>query len=90
MTLDRSVLAVYCYSREVADVLVGTRKLVEKGGLATVLIAYEGKSQKRSVLQRLSGALRMETSAFAEARMLSLSLSVFLDRLQRFAVFLRG
>ena len=45
MALDRSVLAVYCYSRKVADVLVGTRKLVEKGGLAAVLIAYEGKSQ---------------------------------------------
>ena len=90
MTLDRSVLAVDCYSRKVADVLIGACKLVEKGGLAAVLIAYEGKSQERSVRQRISGALRVEAAAFTEARMLSLSLSVFLDRLQRFAVFLGG
>ena len=89
MTLDRPVLAVYGYSREVAYVLVGTCKLVEKGGLAAVLVADEGKSQKRSVRQRIAGALRVEAAAFTEARMLSLSLSVFLDRLQGFAIILR-
>ena len=45
MSFDGAVLAVNSDAREVAHMLVGTRQLVEEGGLATVLLSGEGESQ---------------------------------------------
>ena len=45
MSLDRAFLAVDGHAGKVADMLVHAGELVEKHGLATVLIAYEGESE---------------------------------------------
>ena len=71
VTADDAVLAVHCDTREVADVLIGAGELVEKGGLATVLVADEGKSQRLLFRQRRFRLLIVVDATFAETRMLS-------------------
>ena len=46
MAFDDAVLAVDGHAREVADVLLATRQLIEQCGLSTVLIAHEGKGER--------------------------------------------
>ena len=46
IALYDSILPVHRYAREIAHMLVGSRELVEKGGLAAVLISDQGKGQK--------------------------------------------
>ena len=44
-------------------------KLVEKGGLSAVLVAYQGKGKDCPLRQRLSASLRMEPAALSQAGM---------------------
>ena len=46
---DSAVLAVDRHAGKVADMLVGARQLVKQRGLATVLVAGEGKMQRRAL-----------------------------------------
>ena len=64
-----TVFAVDRYAGKVADVLVGARKLVEQRGLTAVLVAGEGKMQRRALRHgRLRGAGRIRP--LAQGRML--------------------
>ena len=49
MITDGAVLAVDRHAGKVTDVLVGARKLVEQRGLTAVLVAGEGKMQRRAL-----------------------------------------
>ena len=68
MAFDLAVLPVNGDAREVADVLIGSRQLIEQGRLTAVLIAHQCEGERRAVRQRIAGALRMEPSAFTKAR----------------------
>ena len=67
MAADDAVLAVHRHTGEVAHVLVGTGQLVEQGGLAAVLVAYQGKGQRRAVRQGIAAALGMETAFLTQS-----------------------
>ena len=69
MTAKRSVLAVHRNTREVAYVLVRTRKLVEECGLAAVLISHQRKRQDRALGQRVTASLGMELALLSQAGM---------------------
>ena len=62
-----SVLAVHRDPGEVAHVLVGTGELIEKGGLAAVLVAYKGEAEGRALGQSVLVILGMVFSSFTEA-----------------------
>ena len=49
MVADGTVFAVDRHAGKVTDVLVGARQLVEQRGLAAVLVAGEGKVQRRAL-----------------------------------------
>ena len=49
MVTDSTVLAVDRHAGKVTDVLVGARQLVEQRGLTAVLVAGEGKMQRRAL-----------------------------------------
>jgi len=66
---DGSVFAVDRHAGKVTDVLVGTRQLVEQRGLTAVLVAGEGKMQRRALGHgRLCRAGRIRS--LAECRVL--------------------
>ena len=69
MVADGAVLAVDRYAGKVTNVLVGARKLVEQCGLTAVLVAGEGKMQRRALGHgRLGSTGRIRP--LAECRML--------------------
>ena len=49
MVADSAIFAVDRHAGKVTDVLVGARQLVEQRGLAAVLVASEGKMQRRAL-----------------------------------------
>ena len=65
---DNTVLAVHGHTGEVADVLVGTCQLVEKGRFAAVLVTDKRKGQFCAIRKRIAAAFGMETSFFTQAR----------------------
>ena len=69
MVADGAVFAVDRHAGKVTDVLVGARQLVEQRGLAAVLVAGEGKVQRRALGHgRLCRAGRIRS--LAEGRVL--------------------
>ena len=67
MALDDAVFAVNRDAWEVAHMLVGPGQLVEKRGLAAVLVADKRKGEGRIVGQGVAGALGVELALLAEA-----------------------
>ena len=67
MAADDAILPVHGDAGEVAHMLVGTGQLVEQGGLAAVLIAYQGKGQRRAVRQGIAATLGMETAFLTQS-----------------------
>ncbi len=70
VSLDHPVLPVHRDPRKIAHMLVGACKLVKKRGLPAVLVARQGKGQKRTVRQRMLRPLLMKSSALPQARVL--------------------
>ena len=84
MIADGAVLPIHRHAGEVPHVLVGARELVEERRLSAVLVADQGKRQRRPGRERIAGAFGMEAAALAEAGVLGLlSGRVFHLRLRR-------
>ena len=69
MPADDAVLAIHCHAREVADMLPCAGELVEKGGLAAVLVAHQCEGQRGTLRQEITAALGVEFAFFPEPRM---------------------
>ena len=69
MAADGAAFAVDGDAGEIAHMLIGAGQLVEKGGLAAVLVAGQGKGEGRAVGQRILVGLDVVFAVFTQTGM---------------------
>ena len=70
MASDLSALLVHCNAREVSNMLVGSSKLIEEGGLSAVLVSSQGEGYGLCFRKRSLSLLFMILSFLSQTWML--------------------
>ena len=69
VVFDLSVLSVHGDTGEIANVLIGSRKLIEERCFSAVLVSHQSKGELRPLRQRIAASLGMILAALAQSRM---------------------